>query len=67
MPEIVARILPKQANGKRWPVVGKFASPAAQVWVEQIASHQVRYYALLARAADSPELPGVVDRAGFAP
>ena len=67
VPEIVARILPKQANGKRWPVVGKFASPAAQVWVEQTASHQVKYYALLARAADSPELPGVVDRAGFAP
>ena len=67
VPELVARILPKQANGKRWPVVGKFASQAAQVWIEQIASKQVRYYELLARAADSPELPGVVDRVGFAP
>jgi hypothetical protein len=67
VPEIVARILPKQANGKRWPVVAKFASPAAGVWVEQTSTHQVRYYELQARAADSPELPGVVDRVGFAP
>ena len=66
-PEIVARILPTQANGKRWPVLGKFATQAAEVWIEQIASRQIRHYELLARAADSPELAGAVDRVGFAP
>jgi len=66
-PEIVARILPTQANGKRWAVLGKFASEAADVWVQQTASQHVEHYQLIARAPDSPELPGIVDRASFAP
>jgi len=66
-PEIVVRVLPTQANGKRWAVLGKFASDSAGVWVQQIGSAQVKYYELIERGADSPELPGLVDRAAFAP
>jgi hypothetical protein len=66
-PEIVARILPKQSNGKRWSILGKFADAEAGVWVEQTARHALKYYTLVARPADSLELPGVVDRLAFAP
>ncbi len=66
-PDVVVRVLKKQSNGKRWSSVGKFAQPAAGVWIEQVAKHVVKYYALPARSADSPLLPGVLDRTAFAP
>jgi hypothetical protein len=66
-PEIVVRILPKQSNGKRWSILGKFANAEAGVWVEQTARRALKYYTLGARPADSPELLGIVDRQAFAP
>jgi hypothetical protein len=66
-PEIVVRILPKQSNGRRWSSLGKFADAAAEVWVEQTARHALKYYTLVARPANSLELPGIVDRQAFAP
>jgi len=38
-----------------------------EVWIEQIATGQVRYYLLPGVDVNSGELPGFVDRTGFLP
>jgi hypothetical protein len=66
-PDVVLRVTAKQANGKRWASLGKFATSTAAVWIEQTSTHALRYYELEQRAADSPLLPGLLDRLAFAP
>jgi hypothetical protein len=38
-----------------------------EVWIEQIATGEVRYYLLEGAAQGSSELPGLFDRQGFMP
>jgi len=66
-PDVVLRVTAKQSNGKRWAILGKFATSTAAVWIEQTSTHAVRYYELQQRVADSPLLPGLLDRVAFAP
>jgi hypothetical protein len=63
--QVVARVTARQSNGKRWVLGGKFDDAAAQLWVQQVTSGPIRYYALAARPANSPWLPALADRLAF--
>jgi hypothetical protein len=65
--ETFLRVIGPRPNGYLWPQIVKFTVSRVEVWVEQLASGQVNYYDLPALPADTAELPGLVDKAGFLP
>jgi hypothetical protein len=63
--EVFAQVTARQANGKRWVLIGKFADAPAQLWVQQGTAGPVRQYSLAVRPPDSSWLPGIIDRKAF--
>lgn len=65
--EMLLRIVGPKANGYLWPTLVKLTTSQVEVWIEQTASGQVRYYRLPAARPGVDELPGLFDRRGFLP
>ena len=65
--ELLARIVGPRPNGRLWPHLVKLTPSLAEVWVEQEASGEVRYYRLEATPRGDDRLAGLFDREGFRP
>lgn len=65
--EVFVRVVGPKPNGKLWPTLVKFTTSEVEVWIEQLASGQVRYYRLAGASPGVDELPGLFDRGGFDP
>ena len=65
--EVFVRVVGPKPNGRLWPAVIKFSTSTVEVWLEQLASGEVRYYKLPGATRGVNDLPGVFDREGFAP
>lgn len=67
--EAFLRVVGPKPNGKLWPTIVKFSTSQLEVWLEQTASGEVRYYRLDAVAPGSTTLvlDGLADKLGFDP
>lgn len=65
--EVFLRIVGPKPNGKLWPNIVKFNTTKTEVWIQQISTGLIKYYLLPQLPTDSDELPGIVDKDGFAP
>jgi len=54
-------------NGRLWPTLVKFSTSRIEVWIEQLATGELRYYELRGARPGFDELPGLFDRHGFEP
>lgn len=64
--EVFLRVVGPKPNGYLWPTLVKFSTSLVEVWAEQTATGQIRYYRLEASGQGST-LPGIADRTGFLP
>lgn len=65
--EVFVRIIGPRPNGFLWPNIVKFTVSQVEVWIEETATGQLRYYKLPAQSPADTSLPGLVDREGFQP
>lgn len=65
--EVEVRIVGPKPNGYLWPNVVRFTTSQVEVWIEQIATGERRYYLLDGVDPESNELDGLFDRFGFLP
>lgn len=65
--EVFLRIVGPKPNGRLWPTLVKFSTSTVEVWVEQTATGETKYYRLPGASPGVDELPGLFDREGFAP
>ena len=65
--EVLLRIVGPKPNGYLWPTVVRFTTSTVEVWIEQLATGERRYYLLSGAAPGSEELTGFFDRTGFRP
>ncbi len=65
--EVFVRVVGPKPNGRLWPTLVKFTTSQVEVWIEQIASGELRYYDLPGARPGVDELPGLFDRNGFVP
>lgn len=65
--EVFVRVVGPKPNGKLWPTLVKFTTSEVEVWIEQLATGEVRYYRLEGARPGFDELPGLFDRQGFEP
>jgi hypothetical protein len=65
--EVVTRIVGPKLNGRLWPTLVRFTTCQVEVWIEQLATGERRYYLLEGATPTSGELDGLFDRFGFPP
>jgi len=65
--EVFVRIVGPRPNGYLWPNVVKFSTSTVEVWIEQLGTGSVKYYALAGAWPGLDDLPGLYDRTGFLP
>lgn len=65
--EVEVRIVGPKPNGYLWPNVVRFTTSQVEVWIEQLATGERRYYLLDGVDPGSNELDGLFDRVGFLP
>jgi ELWxxDGT repeat protein len=65
--EVFVRVVGPKPNGFLWPTLVKFSTSTVEVWIEQRASQEVRYYLLEGATPGVDTLPGLFDRMGFLP
>jgi len=65
--ELFVRIVGPKGNGKLWPTLVRFTTSTVEVWVEQIATGEIRHYRLEGATPGSSDLTGLFDRDGFEP
>jgi hypothetical protein len=65
--EVLLRIVGPKPNGYLWPTLAKLTTSRVEVWIEQIATGELRYYLLEGASPGADELPGLFDRRGFLP
>jgi len=65
--ELFVRIIGPRPNGFLWAQLVRFTVAPVELWIEQEATHVVRYYALDKLSASSSELPGRNDSEAFLP
>lgn len=63
--ELFLRVIGPRPNGFLWPTLVRFTTSDVEVWVEQLATGEVRYYRLPAATPGSSSLDGLFDRQGF--
>jgi ELWxxDGT repeat protein len=63
--EIFLRVIGPRPNGFLWPTIVRFTTSEVEVWVEQLATGEVRYYRLPAASPGDSGLDGLFDRQGF--
>jgi len=66
-PEAFVRVVGPKPNGYLWPTLVKFSTSTIEIWIDQVASGQVRYYRLEGASPGHDVLPGLFDRTGFQP
>ncbi|HET9208962.1 MAG TPA: hypothetical protein VFR03_01115, partial [Thermoanaerobaculia bacterium] len=66
-PELFVRVVGPKPNGYLWPTLVRFTTSTVEVWIEQLATGNLRYYRLEGVTPESSELNGLVDREGFLP
>jgi hypothetical protein len=68
-PEVFLRVVGPRPNGYLWPTIVKFSTSQVEIWIEQLATDQVRYYLLeaVSPAATVLDLAGLADKLGFLP
>lgn len=66
-PEVFLRVVGPKPNGFLWPTLVKFTTASVEIWVEQPATGEIRYYQLPGARPGFDELPGLFDREGFRP
>lgn len=66
-PELFVRVVGPKPNGYLWPTLVRFTTSTVEVWIEQLATGNLRYYRLEGVTPESSELNGLVDREGFQP
>jgi len=65
--EVLLRIVGPKPNGYLWPSIVKLTTSRVEVWIEQVATGEVRYYLLEGASRGDDRLPGLFDRHGFLP
>ncbi|HSL81144.1 MAG TPA: hypothetical protein VLF66_00115, partial [Thermoanaerobaculia bacterium] len=65
--ELFVRIVGPKPNGRLWPTLVRFSTSTIEVWIEQVATGELRYYRLEGATPGSSDLGGLFDRQGFAP
>jgi hypothetical protein len=65
--ELFLRVTGPRPNGLLWPILARFSTSEIEVWIEQIASGDTRYYRLPRANRFSGRLIGLFDRDGFLP
>lgn len=65
--EVFVRVVGPKPNGFLWPTLVKFSTSTVEVWIEQPATGEIRYYRLEGARPGHDELPGLFDRHGFEP
>jgi photosystem II stability/assembly factor-like uncharacterized protein len=65
--ELFVRIVGPRPNGFLWPTLVRFTPSRVEVWIEQLATGDVRHYVLPASGPGDDTLPGLQDRTGFQP
>lgn len=65
--EVLLRVVGPKPNGFLWPTFVRFTTSTVEVWVEKIATGEVKYYQLEGAVPGSEELDGLFDRMGFLP
>jgi hypothetical protein len=66
-PEVFVRVVGPKPNGFLWPTLAKFSTSAVEIWLEQTATGETRYYLLPGASPGSDVLGGLFDREGFLP
>jgi tetratricopeptide (TPR) repeat protein len=65
--EVLLRLVGPKPNGYLWPTIVKLTTSQVEVWIEQVATGQLRYYRLAGARPGEDTLPGLFDRRGFLP
>lgn len=65
--EVMIRVVGPKPNGLLWPTIVRLTTSRVEVWLEQVATGEVRYYLLPGAPPGSELLPGLFDRTGFDP
>lgn len=65
--EVLLRVVGPKPNGFLWPTFIRFTTSRVEIWVEKIATGEVKYYQLDEVVPGSEELDGLFDRDGFLP
>lgn len=65
--EVLLRVVGPKPNGFLWPTFVRFTTSTVEIWVEKIATGEVKYYRLEGAVPGSDELEGMFDRTGFLP
>jgi hypothetical protein len=65
--EVLVRVIGPRPNGFLWPTLVKLTTSQVEVWIEQLATAELRYYLLPGATSGDDTLPGLFDRFGFAP
>jgi hypothetical protein len=65
--EVLIRLVGPKPNGYLWPTLVKLTTSQVEVWIEQVATGELRYYRLPGAVPGDDTLPGLFDRRGFLP
>ncbi|HUP42210.1 MAG TPA: hypothetical protein VM599_03290 [Thermoanaerobaculia bacterium] len=65
--EVMVRVVGPKPNGFLWPLLVKLTTSRVEVWIEQEATGELRYYLLPGASPGDDTLPGLFDRRGFSP
>jgi hypothetical protein len=65
--EVLVRIVGPKPNGRLWPTIVRLTTSRVEVWIEQLATGERRYYLLEGATPTAGELDGLFDRFGFPP
>ncbi len=66
-PEALVRVIGPRPNGYLWVQISRFTPSEIELWIEQLASGELRYYRLPAAGRDEPGVSGHLDRGAFRP
>jgi hypothetical protein len=66
-PEAFLKVIGPRPNGFLWVQISRFTPSEFELWVEQTATGELRYYRLPAVGPGDPEVSGLQDRQAFRP
>ncbi|HUP42312.1 MAG TPA: hypothetical protein VM599_03805, partial [Thermoanaerobaculia bacterium] len=66
-PEAFLKVIGPRPNGFLWVQISRFTPSEIELWVEQTATGELRYYRLAAVGPGDPDVSGLQDRGAFRP
>ena len=66
-PEAFLKVIGPRPNGFLWVQISRFTPSEIELWVEQTATGELRYYRLPAVGPGDPDVSGLQDRQAFRP